>query len=159
MICCDRCSEWYHGDCVGISQARGHLLEKNGEDYICPSCSPCQSPIEFVNRQPALSKEALSSSSESLFASSAGEERPSEDEGIKGKIRKSSTRSTKRRFKLFPPVTWLCLAEMNKPGQTAPDDRNSSSMISSFIILPLVFVPYILFWLKISLILDCSMIL
>ncbi|KAK3547453.1 hypothetical protein QTP86_021045, partial [Hemibagrus guttatus] len=104
MICCDRCSEWYHGDCVGISQARGHLLEKNGEDYICPSCSPCQSPIDFMNRQPALAKEALRSSSESLFTSSAGEERPSEDEGIKGKIRKSSTRSTKRRFKIFPPV-------------------------------------------------------
>ncbi|XP_026800791.3 death-inducer obliterator 1 [Pangasianodon hypophthalmus] len=104
MICCDRCHEWFHGDCVGISQARGRLLEKNGEDYICPSCSPCQSPIDVLKQQPALSKAALSSSSESLFTSSAGEERPSEDEGIKGKIRKSSTRSTKRRIKIFQPV-------------------------------------------------------
>ncbi|XP_053338304.1 death-inducer obliterator 1 [Clarias gariepinus] len=104
MICCDRCHEWFHGDCVGISQARGRLLEKNGEDYICPSCSPCQSPISIVEQHPPLSKPALSSSSESLFTSSAGEERPSEDEGIKGKIRKSGIRSIKRRIKIFQRV-------------------------------------------------------
>ncbi|XP_060793160.1 death-inducer obliterator 1 isoform X2 [Neoarius graeffei] len=104
MIRCDRCHEWFHGDCVGISAARGRLLEKNGEDYVCPSCTPCQSPVDLAKQQPALSKSARSSSSESLFTSSAGEERPSEDEGIKGKIRKSSTRSTKRRIKIFQPV-------------------------------------------------------
>lgn len=131
MICCDRCNEWFHGDCVGISQARGRLLEKNGEDYICPSCSPCQSPIDFVKLQPALSKAALSSSSESLFTSSAGEERPSEDEGIKGKIRKSSTRSTKRRIKIFQSVTWLCFAEMNKPGLDENDSPSRSLIFCS----------------------------
>lgn len=57
-------------------------------------------------QQPVLSRAALSSSSESLLTSSAGEERPSEDEGIKGKIRKSSARSTKRRIKFFSSVTW-----------------------------------------------------
>ncbi|KAL7864517.1 hypothetical protein AOLI_G00159370 [Acnodon oligacanthus] len=103
MICCDRCQEWFHGDCVGISEARGRLLEENGEDYICPTCSPCQSPVDFM-KQPALSTAALSSSSESLFSASAGEDRPSEDEGIRGKIRKAATRSTKRKFKLFQPV-------------------------------------------------------
>ncbi|KAL6483203.1 hypothetical protein MHYP_G00080750 [Metynnis hypsauchen] len=103
MICCDRCQEWFHGDCVGISEARGRLLEENGEDYICPTCSPCQSPVDFMKR-PALSTAALSSSSESLFSASAGEDRPSEDEGIRGKIRKAATRSTKRKFKIFQPV-------------------------------------------------------
>lgn len=38
MICCDRCEEWFHGDCVGITEARGRLMERNGEDYICPNC-------------------------------------------------------------------------------------------------------------------------
>uniref|UniRef100_A0A3B1IKN5 Death-inducer obliterator 1-like n=1 Tax=Astyanax mexicanus TaxID=7994 RepID=A0A3B1IKN5_ASTMX len=102
MICCDRCQEWFHGDCVGITEARGRLLEKNGEDYICPTCSPCQSPVDFL-KQPVLSRAALSSSSESLLSSSAGEDRPSEDEGIRGKIRKATTPSTKRKFKIFQP--------------------------------------------------------
>ncbi|KAI5095493.1 death-inducer obliterator 1-like isoform X2 [Silurus meridionalis] len=108
MIRCDRCHEWFHGDCVGISQSRGSLLEKNGEDYICPSCSPCQSPIRFLNQQqqPVLCK-VLSSSSESLLTSSAGEERPNEDDGVKGKIRKSSSRGTKTRIKIFRPVETL----------------------------------------------------
>ncbi|XP_068449537.1 death-inducer obliterator 1 isoform X2 [Clinocottus analis] len=39
MICCDRCEEWFHGDCVGITEARGRLMERNGEDYICPNCT------------------------------------------------------------------------------------------------------------------------
>ncbi|CAH1248328.1 PHF3 [Branchiostoma lanceolatum] len=38
MICCDRCEEWYHGDCVGITKKEGIRLEKNSEDYICPRC-------------------------------------------------------------------------------------------------------------------------
>uniref|UniRef100_A0A3B4D3G2 Death inducer-obliterator 1 n=2 Tax=Pygocentrus nattereri TaxID=42514 RepID=A0A3B4D3G2_PYGNA len=72
MICCDRCQEWFHGDCVGISEVRGRLLEENGEDYICPTCSPCQSPVDFM-KQPALSTAALSSSSESIFSASKEE--------------------------------------------------------------------------------------
>ncbi|XP_072552895.1 uncharacterized protein [Salminus brasiliensis] len=103
MICCDRCQEWFHGDCVGITEARGRLLEKNGEDYICPTCSPCQSPVDFL-KQPPLPRAALSSSSESLLSTSAGEDRPSEDEGIRGKIRKATTRSTKTKFKIFQTV-------------------------------------------------------
>uniref|UniRef100_A0A8C9S520 Death-inducer obliterator 1-like n=1 Tax=Scleropages formosus TaxID=113540 RepID=A0A8C9S520_SCLFO len=39
MICCDRCEEWYHGDCVAVTEAHGRMLEKNGKDYICPSCT------------------------------------------------------------------------------------------------------------------------
>ena len=107
MICCDRCQEWFHGDCVGISVARGRLLEENGEDYICATCSPCQSPVDFM-KQPALSTAALSSSSESIFSASAGEDRPSEDEGIRVKIRKAATRSAKRKLKIFQPVKSLC---------------------------------------------------
>ncbi|XP_066529390.1 death-inducer obliterator 1 isoform X2 [Hoplias malabaricus] len=103
MICCDRCQEWFHGDCVGISEARGRLLEENEEDYICPSCSPCQSPVDVL-KQPVFSRAALSSSSESLFSTSAGEDRTSEDECIRGKIRKATTSSSKKRFRIFKSV-------------------------------------------------------
>ncbi|XP_023693895.2 death-inducer obliterator 1-like isoform X1 [Paramormyrops kingsleyae] len=39
MICCDCCEEWFHGDCVGITETEGRQLEENGEDYICPGCT------------------------------------------------------------------------------------------------------------------------
>lgn len=45
MICCDRCEEWFHGDCVGITEARGRLMERNGEDYICPNCTAKKSQV------------------------------------------------------------------------------------------------------------------
>lgn len=51
MICCDRCEEWFHGDCVGITEARGRLMERNSEDYVCPNCTAqkAQSPRLFTS--------------------------------------------------------------------------------------------------------------
>ncbi|BFZ11396.1 hypothetical protein BsWGS_14435 [Bradybaena similaris] len=39
MICCDKCEEWFHGSCVGVSRTRGKEMEDNEEEYICPFCS------------------------------------------------------------------------------------------------------------------------
>lgn len=39
MICCDSCQEWFHGDCVGISETQGRKMEKKGQEYICPPCA------------------------------------------------------------------------------------------------------------------------
>ena len=39
MIACDKCSEWYHGDCVGIGKMRGRQMEKAGTEWICPVCT------------------------------------------------------------------------------------------------------------------------
>ena len=38
MICCDICEDWYHGDCVGVTQADGKELEKRAEEWMCPKC-------------------------------------------------------------------------------------------------------------------------
>jgi hypothetical protein len=35
MIACDACDQWFHGECVGISERDGALVEK----YFCPSCA------------------------------------------------------------------------------------------------------------------------
>ena len=34
MIGCDDCEEWYHGPCIGISQAQGNRIDK----YLCVRC-------------------------------------------------------------------------------------------------------------------------
>lgn len=51
MICCDTCEEWFHGDCVGISMAKGREMEKTGEEWCCNQCKknaanpPDQNPV------------------------------------------------------------------------------------------------------------------
>lgn len=48
MICCDRCEEWYHGDCVGISRKRGKQMETQNEEYICSQCKGmCNTATNF----------------------------------------------------------------------------------------------------------------
>lgn len=56
MISCDNCQEWFHGDCVGISETQGSKLERSGRDWICPNCTnksqsqadPQQSPPDCL---------------------------------------------------------------------------------------------------------------
>lgn len=47
MICCEGCQDWFHGSCVGISDAEGLEMERRGLDYLCPTCtSKRQSEIQ-----------------------------------------------------------------------------------------------------------------
>lgn len=38
MICCDKCEEWFHGKCVGITRGMGRELELKKLEWICPKC-------------------------------------------------------------------------------------------------------------------------
>uniref|UniRef100_A0A8C8XQ37 Death-inducer obliterator 1 n=1 Tax=Panthera leo TaxID=9689 RepID=A0A8C8XQ37_PANLE len=107
MICCDRCEEWFHGDCVGISEARGRLLERNGEDYICPHCTILQvrddAEPEGTEQQEA---GCGPTDSDGADCTSMGtvEQKSSEDQGIKGRIEKAANPSSKKKLKIFQPV-------------------------------------------------------
>ncbi|XP_015265819.1 PREDICTED: death-inducer obliterator 1 [Gekko japonicus] len=106
MICCDRCEEWFHGDCVGISEARGRLLERNGEDYICPNCTILQvhdeSATETQQRETVLGQ--LTGDGTELTSIGTVEQKSSEDQGIKGRIEKAANPSGKKKLKIFQPV-------------------------------------------------------
>lgn len=108
MICCDRCEEWFHGDCVGISEARGRLLERNGEDYICPNCTILQVQdepnAETTDQQEARLQPADTDSTDCTSIGTI-EQKSSEDQGIKGRIEKAANPSGKKKLKIFQPVT------------------------------------------------------
>jgi hypothetical protein len=51
MIMCDKCMDWYHGDCVGLTKEDGKLLEKNDEKYICPECLKTTKSVKNENKK------------------------------------------------------------------------------------------------------------
>ncbi|XP_007520437.2 death-inducer obliterator 1 [Erinaceus europaeus] len=107
MICCDRCEEWFHGDCVGISEARGRLLERNGEDYICPNCTILQVQDETnseVTDQQEIKFRPIDADGIDCTSIGTIEQKSSEDQGIKGRIEKAANPSGKKKLKIFQPV-------------------------------------------------------
>uniref|UniRef100_A0A8C6LFH4 Death inducer-obliterator 1 n=1 Tax=Nothobranchius furzeri TaxID=105023 RepID=A0A8C6LFH4_NOTFU len=97
MICCDRCEEWFHGDCVGITEARGRLMERNGEDYICPNCTAKKNQVV----RPATS--GLTPNTEVVKPKSDDAAAGTEDLGIKGRIEKAINPTGKKKIKIFQP--------------------------------------------------------
>lgn len=39
IICCDECSKWFHGKCVGVSKPFGREIEERQNNWICPQCA------------------------------------------------------------------------------------------------------------------------
>lgn len=140
MICCDRCEEWFHGDCVGITEARGRLMERNGEDYICPNCTakknqvvrPATSNLStsidlgkpkaltstlVASAVPSGEKTIIGGLDVSLLAVQAValplSSTPGmliEDQGIKGRIEKATNPTGKKKIKIFQPVGYKLIS-------------------------------------------------
>ncbi len=58
MICCDACSDWFHGKCVGITKKMGKEMEEAGNDWTCPKCKSQEEKSE-TERQSAKLKDKL----------------------------------------------------------------------------------------------------
>ncbi|XP_053308920.1 death-inducer obliterator 1 isoform X2 [Spea bombifrons] len=104
MICCDRCEEWFHGDCVGISEARGRLLERNTEDYICPNCTLLQTQPENVTDVDTKEQIPGETATVSQPSNAGTADKLSDDQGIKGRIEKAACPSGKKKLKIFNPM-------------------------------------------------------
>ncbi|KAF7655303.1 hypothetical protein LDENG_00058040 [Lucifuga dentata] len=146
MICCDRCEEWFHGDCVGITEARGRLMERNGEDYICPNCTIKKNQVvrpattilsagggKLRADVAAVAVSAAKSSAETTNSGPAAiqsatappsstatvtDEKGGDDQGIKGRIEKATNPTGKKKIKIFQPQALQQTAEP-KTGQKA----------------------------------------
>lgn len=58
MIECDRCKDWFHGTCVGVTRQQGRLLEKENREWVCPKCNTKGGPAG-ESRGPAPAKKEL----------------------------------------------------------------------------------------------------
>lgn len=49
MICCDKCEDWFHGKCVGITKQMGTEMEQRRAEWICPNCKKKLQPSISVS--------------------------------------------------------------------------------------------------------------
>ncbi|KAK0136183.1 Death-inducer obliterator 1 [Merluccius polli] len=135
MICCDRCEEWFHGDCVGITEARGRLMERNGEDYVCPNCTARKSQLLRpatgalatgldAGKARALAEARRAEPSSAVHPAAAApsavggapEERlVVDDPGIKGRIEKATNPTGKKKIKIFQPALQQTATVLKSP--------------------------------------------
>ena len=72
MICCDSCSDWFHGKCVGITKKMGKEMEEAGKDWTCPSCQEKSNKEKDAQLKDKL-KERENSNKKSLTRTSSKE--------------------------------------------------------------------------------------
>lgn len=116
---------------MGITEARGRLMERNGEDYICPNCTTKKSQLvrpatSLLSSSTAVGKpragvgtpaahsalgsasadkaNSLGDSGQSAGGAPFSTPAGSEDMGIKGRIEKATNPTGKKKIKIFQPV-------------------------------------------------------
>ncbi|EEC02039.1 hypothetical protein IscW_ISCW000551 [Ixodes scapularis] len=52
MIQCDKCEDWFHGTCVGVTRQQGRLWEKENREWMCPKCAKALG-VESLTPAPA----------------------------------------------------------------------------------------------------------
>ncbi|KAL7749045.1 hypothetical protein RI367_005449 [Sorochytrium milnesiophthora] len=58
MVCCDQCDDWYHAECLNISQEQIDDIELNEAPWTCPRCSPKMIPEILIPPPPEEEEEA-----------------------------------------------------------------------------------------------------
>ncbi|XP_066983453.1 death-inducer obliterator 1 isoform X3 [Macrobrachium rosenbergii] len=60
MICCDRCEDWFHGTCVGITKAMGQQMEDERQEWVCPKCKKAEKALKSTGISVPQKKEPVS---------------------------------------------------------------------------------------------------
>eukprot|EP01083_Nonionella_stella_P287263 977719_1 len=69
MIACDRCEEWYHGKCIGISSNFSKLVEQ----YLCFKCAGNTGAKDgYCHMKPPVKKRRLQNPEEFMYFSETG---------------------------------------------------------------------------------------
>ena len=58
MIACDTCNEWYHLECIGLSEREGKILARATKPYLCPICKKNKKEQQ-QQQQPQKSQETI----------------------------------------------------------------------------------------------------
>jgi len=118
MIGCERCDQWFHGECIGVSQAESDQLDQ----WLCKECEPLgpvpQSDLEPSTLQPPTGQEAASPA-----ATKAPKRKPA-GKG-KGSIAKAKAAGKSRSLGQGTPV----VARFRKAGGGPPGSKAGKSKV------------------------------
>ncbi|KRF98495.1 uncharacterized protein Dwil_GK27940 [Drosophila willistoni] len=56
MICCDKCNEWFHGECIGLNEDMGLLYDV----YYCIACKKKNAKLKSTFKTPPIAAASLS---------------------------------------------------------------------------------------------------
>ncbi|CAB3368135.1 Hypothetical predicted protein [Cloeon dipterum] len=125
MICCDKCEDWFHGKCVGITKAMGKQMEAQGKEWTCPKCKKllmaneipvkANEPGEKIDPEVAAPAKARRSSSASSASSSATNKKSPKAPPVAKTPEKPQKLSLKR-----PEAKKLAPLTIEQPSQPPP---------------------------------------
>ena len=53
MIACDKCDQWFHGECIGISEKQGEFIDL----YFCDDCA--KSKYQLIKKRKRMVRELI----------------------------------------------------------------------------------------------------
>ncbi|XP_076083410.1 uncharacterized protein LOC143054323 isoform X4 [Mytilus galloprovincialis] len=133
MICCDRCENWYHGKCIGITRERGKEMADKEEEYICDGCKE-KEKIEKIKGKSIMDDSKTSTGSKPLIVKMPGLKKG--DKPVKtGKIEISSKKKMfegkKKENKDKSPVALGKVEKKTMPGTKVTEQKLASGLSSS----------------------------
>ncbi|VDI14895.1 Hypothetical predicted protein [Mytilus galloprovincialis] len=133
MICCDRCENWYHGKCIGITRERGKEMADKEEEYICDGCKE-KEKIEKIKGKSKMDDSKTSTGSKPLIVKMPGLKKG--DKPVKtGKVELSSKKKIfegkKKENKDKSPVVSGKVDKKTVPGTKVTEQKLAPGSSSS----------------------------
>jgi len=128
MISCDKCEDWFHGNCVGVTKVQGKVFEDQGKTWLCPLCRKKAKQEQGLDLDDDEESPGRKGSAKATRKVSAGRRRSSSKREASPDITTSSVASRKSNAKrsVTEPSPAALQTEATKSGRRKSDGSRGS---------------------------------